>query len=438
MAGEMEFRLPDVGEGIDAGEIVAWHVAEGDDVREDQPLADVQTDKAVVAIPCPTSGTVTRLGARVGESVAVGAVLAVFAPAGAKTGEGAGEGPPVAEAPAAKGSPGPAEPARAAASADAMAPVGAAGNGAPPASVPAPRPLASPAVRKLAREAGVALADVAGSGPGGRIVRADVEAAGGGTTAAQPAAAPTPALPASPAGEDRVIALRGVRRSIARTLTHAWQTIPHVIDFREVDATQLVRARRALKERARRAGDERLAAALTITPLIVKIAVHALRRHPYVNASIDLEREEIVLRGAYNLGIATAAPDGLVVPVVHGAEAKTVAEIALEVADLSAAAREQRLAPEQLAGGTFTVNNYGGLGIWLGTPIIKPPEVANLGVGRLQDRPVAVDGEVVVRPIIALAVSGDHRILDGHTLGAFVSDVVELMEDPYLLLQDAR
>jgi pyruvate dehydrogenase E2 component (dihydrolipoamide acetyltransferase) len=213
-------------------------------------------------------------------------------------------------------------------------------------------------------------------------------------------------------------------------MSEAWRTIPHIIDYREADATALLRWRRELREQA---PDARLREALTVTPLLLRIATDALRRHPYVNASIDMERELITLHGEYNIGVATAAPDGLIVPVVRNADAKQVAELALEVAELTSAARERRLRPEQLTGGTFTLNNYGSLGVWLGTPIIKPGEVANLGVGVIQDRPVVSDGEVVVRPIVALAVSGDHRVLDGHTLGAFVSDVVALIEDPATL-----
>jgi pyruvate dehydrogenase E2 component (dihydrolipoamide acetyltransferase) len=199
-------------------------------------------------------------------------------------------------------------------------------------------------------------------------------------------------------------------------MTEAWQTIPHIVDYREADATALLawRNRQHVK----------------ITPLLLRIAVEALRRHPYVNASIDLEREEITLHGDYNVGIATATPDGLIVPVLHGADSRSLAELSDEIDELTTAARERTLRPEQLAGGTFTLDNYGSLGGWLGTPIIKPGEVAILGVGRVQDRPVAVDGQVVVRPIVVLAVSGDHRVLDGHTLGAFVSDVVALIEDP--------
>ena len=368
----LEFKFPDVGEGIDAGELVEWHVTEGQVVREEDPMADVQTDKAMVAIPCPTSGRVLELRFSVGEMVPVGAVMAVFEADGVSP-----QPPPVvaaAQAPAAAARPSP--------------------------------PLASPAVRRRANELGIDLAGVQGSGPGGRVEPQDLECAPGG---------------------DRAEPLRGVRRTIARTMTEAWRTIPHIIDYREADATALLHWRAELREQAQ---DERLRRALTITPLLLRVAVDALRRHPYVNASIDMVAEQITLHGDYNIGVATAAPDGLIVPVVRGADAKQMSELALEIAELTRAARERRVRPEQLTGGTFTLNNYGSLGVWLGTPIIKPGEVANLGVGRVQERAVVVDGQVVVRPIVALSVSGDHRVLDGHTLGAFVSDVVALIEDP--------
>jgi pyruvate/2-oxoglutarate dehydrogenase complex dihydrolipoamide acyltransferase (E2) component len=380
----LEFRFPDVGEGIDAGELVEWHVAEGQVVREDQPMADVQTDKATVTIPCPTTGRVLELRVMEGEMVGVGAVMAVFEPA-------------------------------------------AGGAGAPaPASGPA---RASPAIRRQARELGLDLEQIHGSGPGGRIRAEDLQPAAADRVERPPAPEPAPASQRAPGAGDQVVALRGIRRTIARTMTEAWRTIPHIIDFREVDATALIARRDELRERAAGDGDERLRKALTITPLLLRIAAEALLRHPYVNASIDMEREEITLHEERNVGVATATPEGLVVPVVHRAEGKRVAELALEVAELAAAARERRLRPEQLAGGTFTLNNYGSFGVWLGTPIIKPGEVANLGVGRVQERPVVEGGRVVVRPIVALAVSGDHRVLDGHTLGAFVSDVVALIED---------
>jgi pyruvate dehydrogenase E2 component (dihydrolipoyllysine-residue acetyltransferase) len=388
---DLEFRLPDVGEGIATADILAWRVAEGDRVAEDQDLVEIQTDKAIVVIPCPATGVVRRLCAAEGDSVEVGATLALFSLLG--------DGPPA------------------------------------PGAGAASRPLAAPATRRLARELGVDLGAVAGSGPQGRIVREDVErAAAPGTpppTGARPASAPA----APVAGE--VVPLRGVRRAIAQALTKAWLEVPRIIDYREVDATALVAVRARLKQRALDRGDAELAAALTPTPLIVKAALRALRDHPYVNASIDLEREEITLHAHCHVGIATAGPDGLVVPVVHDAGGLSLAGVAREVAALSRAAHERRLRPEQLAGATFTVNNYGGLGIWLGTPIVRPPEVVNLGVGAIRDQVVAVDGAPVVRPTLALAVAGDHRVLDGHTLGAFVTQVAALLEDPLALLEEA-
>ena len=384
----LEFRFPDTGEGIDAGELVQWYVSEGQDVREDEPMADVQTDKAVVTIPCPTTGRVLELRFAVGDTVAVGEVMAVF-----ESADGGTAARPEAS------------PATTAATAEGALPADRAGLSGAAASEPAPV-LASPATRKRAAELGIDLARVRGSGPGGRVQLSDLE---------------------SQASGDRVVPLRGVRRAIARTMSEAWRTIPHIVDYREVDMTALIGWREQLRAGA---PDEERRRAFTLTPLLVRIAVEVLPRHPYVNASIDLEREEITLHRSYNIGVATAAAEGLFVPVVAHADRRELAELAAEVKRLTAAAREGRLRPEELSGGTFTVNNYGTLGVWLGTPIIKPGEVANLGIGRAQERAVVRDGEIVARPIAALAVSGDHRVLDGHTLGAFVSDVAALIEDP--------
>jgi pyruvate/2-oxoglutarate dehydrogenase complex dihydrolipoamide acyltransferase (E2) component len=420
----LEFRLPDVGEGIASAEIIEWQVAEGDHVLEHQDLVEIQTDKATVVIPCPATGVVTRLCGAAGDTLDVGAVLAVIeadggAPAAVAASDGAGDSA-----------------GRAGAKRDDRA-----------GALPRVRlPLAAPTTRRLARELGVALEEVAGSGPQGRIVREDVEraAAAGATPATAAASAPAQtraraALRAAPTptptpGE--VVPLRGVRRAIARTLTRAWLEVPRIIDYREVDATALLRARASLRQRALDRGDEALGRALTPTPLIVRAAVLAARDHPYVNASIDLEREEITLHRHYHVGIATAGPDGLTVPVVHDADHRSLAEIALEIVELSRAARERRLRPEQLAGPTITVNNFGSLGTWLGTPIVRPPEVVNLGVGAIRDRVVAVDGAPVVRPTLVLAVAGDHRVLDGDTLAAFVTQVAALLEDPVLLFED--
>jgi pyruvate dehydrogenase E2 component (dihydrolipoamide acetyltransferase) len=416
----LEFRLPDVGEGIATAEIVAWQVAEGDQVREHQDLVEIQTDKATVVIPCPADGVVTRLCGAPGDILDVGTVLAVIEADASAVAAGA-----------------PSDGARASVSDDTRRDE--AGAAAPRAGLP----LAAPTTRRLARELGVALEDVAGSGPQGRIVREDVERAAAG--AAAPAAAvaplalvPEPSAPRAAPTPGEVVPLRGVRRAIAHTLTRAWLEVPRIIDYREIDATALLRARASLRQRALDRGDEALGRALTPTPLVVRAAVLAARDHPYVNASIDLEREEITLHGHYHVGIATAGPDGLTVPVVHDADRRSLAEIALEIVELSHAARERRLRPAQLAGPTLTVNNFGSLGTWMGTPIVRPPEVVNLGVGAIRDRVVAVGGAPVVRPTLVLSVAGDHRVLDGDTLAAFVNQVAALLEDPVLLFEDLR
>jgi pyruvate dehydrogenase E2 component (dihydrolipoamide acetyltransferase) len=422
-----------VGEGIATADIVEWRVAAGDHVREGQDLVEVQTDKAIVVIPCPATGIVTRLGAGPGESLPVGAVLAVFATqtAGEQTSSGTVASPAPTDGPDAV-----------TARDGGSRPLAAPGGSRPLAAPGGSRPLAAPAVRRLARELGIDLAAVSGSGPHGRIMREDLrpspepEPPTSARATGEPAPAAPPRSPTAVPGE--TVPLRGVRRAIAQTLTRAWQEIPHMTDYREVDATRLMEARRLLRQRAHERGDEALAQALTPTALIARAAATALGEHPYVNASIDLEREEITLHRKINLGIATATPQGLVVPVVQAADTKSVTELAIEISEIVHHAREGRLGPAELAGGTFTVNNYGGLGIWLGTPIIRPPEVANLGVGAVRDQVVAVEGEPRVRPILVLAVSGDHRVLDGHTLAAFVTRIVELLEQPLLLLEGLR
>jgi pyruvate/2-oxoglutarate dehydrogenase complex dihydrolipoamide acyltransferase (E2) component len=441
----LEFRLPDVGEGIATAEIIAWQVAEGDRVREHQDLVEIQTDKATVVIPCPADGVITRLCGEPGDTLDVGSVLAVI-----EADRAAANGGSAAPAESAT------TPAPRAREADARV------RSAPRTGVP----LAAPTTRRLARELGVALEEVTGSGPHGRILREDVEraAAGDGAPGEAPPAGASPGGPPAPAGAPQrgaaaasraaralaapparqsgsgapgeVVPLRGVRRTIAHALTRAWLEVPRIIDYREVDATALVRARASLRRRAVERGEDALAKALTPTPFAVRAVILAAREHPYVNASIDLEAEEITLHGHYHVGIAAAGPDGLTVPVVHDADRRSLAELAHEIAALSQAARERKLRPDQLAGPTITVNNFGSLGTWMGTPIVRPPEVVNVGVGAIRDRVVAVDGAPVVRPTLVLSVAGDHRVLDGDGLAGFVDRLQQLLEDPILLFED--
>jgi pyruvate dehydrogenase E2 component (dihydrolipoamide acetyltransferase) len=399
-----EFKLPDVGEGLSEGEIVRWHVAPGDSVKADQIIVDVQTDKAVVEIPAPVGGTITSLGGEVGDIVPVGALLAVIDADGAVAAKAA---PPAKAAkPAARPAAPPAKPAEKAA-----------------------RVLASPATRKLAAELGVDLAAIAGTGNRGQVTRDDVRRAAEGGAPARPAAKPAPARVLRPEGEDRVEPLRGLRRQIAVSMATAWREIPHILSAHQIDATGLVAARRALNAEFEAEGVK-----LSYLPLFVKACVAALRRHPRFNASLDVEAGEIVYRHRINIGIAAATPEGLIVPVVHDADVKSILEIAREIDALAEAARERKVTVEQLQGGTFTISNYGSYGATFGTPIIRPPEVAIAGFGAIQDMVVPVDGAPAVRPILPLVVSTDHRLNDGEHLGQFADTLQAHLKEPVRLL----
>ena len=403
---DYRFDLPDVGEGLSEGEIVHWHVGAGDAVKADQVIVDVQTDKAVVEIPAPVSGTVKSLGGQVGAMLPVGAMLAVIETDAAPAAE------PPAKEDAAAPAPAPAEP--------------------PPAEAKTrKRALASPATRRLAVELGVDLAQVAGTGERGRVTRADVERAAQGA-AEPPPAAPEPFAPppaAAPEGADRVEPLRGLRRRIAQTMTAAWREIPHILTFHEVDAAKLVAARRALIAEFAPEGVKP-----SYLPIVMKACAAALRAHPRFNASLNLEAGEVVYRRRVNIGFATATPDGLIVPVVHDADRKPILDLAREIAELAAAARARKVRPEQLRGGTFTISNYGSYGGHFGTPIIRPPEAAILGVGAIREAVVAVDGAPAVRPNLPLVVSTDHRLNDGEHLGAFAAAIGAYLADPVRLL----
>jgi pyruvate/2-oxoglutarate dehydrogenase complex dihydrolipoamide acyltransferase (E2) component len=361
-------------------------------------------------MPAPASGRVRRLGAEEGAVLRVGEVLVVI-----DDGTAAGS-----------------------------AAVDGAASGAQAAKRRNGKPLATPATRRLARELGVDLAGVAGSGPGGRISDDDVQAAANAagpapgapvavasSTASAPHRTAAPARPpeTQPGPDDERVPLRGLRRRIAETMAQSWSEIPHITGFHEVDALALVDLRRRLHPRAERAG-----VPLTLTALLVKAAALALVDHPAVNSSLDLGAGEIVLKRRRNVGVAVSTPDGLIVPVIRDADAKPLLAIAREVDELGRAARERRVALASLQGGTFTVTNHGPLGGWFGTPIIRPGEVGILGFGRIQDRPVAVDGQLAVRPVLPLSFAADHRVVDGDLQIAFCLTVKGLLEDPVQLL----
>ena len=297
--GSYQFNLPDIGEGLSEGEIVRWHVAPGDQVQGDQPLVDVETDKAVVEIPAPVAGVLKTQGGQPGDMLPVGGLLAVIETDGAAA------------------EPAPAAPAQAESTEPAAVPLAA---GEP--AGPAKRVRASPATRKRAIELGVELATVTGTGDRGLVTKDDVERAAAGDAGAMPATPVPPSsapVAAGPAGEDRVVPLRGLRRQVARTMAEAWREIPHIWSMRELEADELVRAYRSLRAEF----DDR-GVRLTYLAIFVKAAAMALRHHPSFNASIDLERQEIIYRHRRNIGLATATPDGLIVTVLHDADAMSL------------------------------------------------------------------------------------------------------------------
>lgn len=418
----LEFKLPDIGEGVAEGEVVAWKVSQGDSVREDDPLVEVMTDKATVEIPSPASGTILEIRVQEGQVVPVGTVLVVIGEAGEVPLEPA-QAAPVATA---DGS-GSAELALAAV----PDPGGRDGDGAMarPGKV-----LATPAVRKMARQMQVDLQKVAGSGPRGRVTKEDVrrfsEVSARATVPLPSIARATPQPKALPPGErEERIPLRGIRRRIAEHLVHAKHVAPHFTYVDEVDMTEVVALRKEAKGSAEKAGVK-----LTFLPFVMRALVPALREFPLLNASLDDASGEIVLKRYYNFGVAVATEEGLVVPVVHDVERKGLLELASELQSLSAKAREGKLALTDLQGGTFTITSTGNIGGLLATPIINHPEVAILGVHKISPRPVVRDGNIVIREQMNLSLSFDHRVVDGAVGAAFTNRLIRFLEDPKLLL----
>ena len=283
-------------------------------------------------------------------------------------------------------------------------------------------------MRKLARERGVDLGTVKGSGGRGQITREDVEAAAAASGEAE-REAPDRVSPPPPSGEDRVEALRGLRHRIAQTMSAAWREVPHIFSMRDVDARDLVRARESVNAVHAPSGPR-----IGYLPFLVQACAAALRAHPRFNASLNLEAREIVYRHRCNIGIATATPDGLIVTVVHDADTKGLRELSEEIRRLSGRARERKVTPAELSGGTFTISNYGSYGGGTGAPIIRPPEVAIAGFGRVHDAVVAVDGQALVRPVLPLCVSTDHRLNDGEHLHAFMESIARHLCEPAHLL----
>lgn len=389
-----DFVLPDLGEGITEGEIRRWLVKEGDAVEEHQTILEIETDKAVVEVPSPKKGKVLKIHKEIADIVKVGEVLMTISEVGDST---LREGKAVEEKPKEE-------------KPKSVSVVGV---------LPEEEEeiLAAPAVRALAKELGVKLEAVKGSGPGGSITKEDVtESSEKGKKADEQF------------GNIERIPIKGLRRTIAKNLTLAQKTTAFVTGMDEADITELWNLREKEKKTIQGKGIH-----LTFLPFFIKAVYHALTEHPLLNASVDEAREEIIIKKYYNIGVAVDTPDGLMVPVIKNADKKTILELASEIQDLSVKARERKIKLDEIKGSTFTITNYGHFGGWFATPIINYPDVAILGTGKISDKPWVKDGQIVIRKILPLSLTFDHRVTDGVDSAKFLSKVIQYLEDPALL-----
>lgn len=379
-----EFTLPDLGEGIAEGEIVKWHVKEGDTVEEHQTLVEVETDKAIVEVPSPKKGRILKIRHREGETVEVGDVLVELE---VEEEERAAEEKK-----------------------ESLSVVG---------TLPQEEEiLATPMVRQLARRLGVDLKKLKGTGRGGWITEEDVR------RAAEKRERPS----TDRYGPIERIPLKGVRKSIAKNLSLSLHTKAFVTGMDMADVTELWELRRREKEEARRRGIR-----LTFLPFFIKAVQHALGEHPLMNAGVDEESLEVVVKKYYNIGIAVDTPDGLMVPVIRDVAKKSILELAQELEALSERAKKREISLEELKGSSFTISNYGTFGGLFATPIINLPDVAILGTGRIEDRPWVKEGQIVVRKILPLSLTFDHRVVDGSEAAIFLNRVKGYLEDPGLM-----
>jgi 2-oxoisovalerate dehydrogenase E2 component (dihydrolipoyl transacylase) len=470
---ERDFRLPDLGEGLTDAEVVRWLVTEGDSISLNQPIVEVETAKAMVEIPAPYAGTITRLHAKEGDSVEVGSPLISVDTGEAAGGNGPvpsveGEGAPAEEAQqqahlvgpgerpqtrrrraGARGAPAGAQrggepggnggaatappsapaPTAAATSAAAAAPAPAPAAQEPAAPAPAARPMATPPVRKYAKDRGIDLAGLEGTGKDGRITREDVDRA---LTAPEPEPleAPAAAAMARPSRDrvERTIAVTGTRKQIAAAMVASKFSIPHVTEFLTADATNLMALRERLKALP-------AAADARVTPLaiVARAVCAAVRQYPLMNSSWDEQSGQIVVKEYVNLGIATDTETGLLVPNVKDADVLGILDLAREIARVTDLARQRKAGVADLTGGTITITNVGGFGVETGTPIINKPECAIIATGTIAQRPWVVDGELAVRQVMTTSVSFDHRIVDGAYAAKFLATLRDLLEDPVLL-----
>jgi pyruvate dehydrogenase E2 component (dihydrolipoamide acetyltransferase) len=415
----LEFKLPDLGEGLSEAEIVKWLVKVGDTLEEGQVFVQVETDKAIIEIPSPKKGVVLKLGAAEGETVPVGRVILTLGEAGEKI----------------ETAPKPAEEIKPRPSVGVVGELEEAPEEEEGIKGEQTQVLTVPMVRKMAKDLGVELKTVKGSGPQGRIIKEDV------LKAAQKERLPAKdALPEKTVHEARIqdlhgaiekVPLRGMRKAIAQSMVKSKAMIPHAAGLDEADVTQLI----ALKAKAKEKAAQRKIH-LTFLPFVIKAVAAALEEHPYVNASLNDETNEIILKKYYNIGVAVDTKDGLMVPVVRNAKGKNIFHLAAELADLSEKARNRTINLADLKGGTFTITNFGAMGGIYGFPIIHYPEVAILGMGKISEKPLVVDSKIEIRKILPLSLSFDHRVVDGAEAVRFMNTVIEYLEDPGLILME--
>lgn len=387
-----EFRLPDLGSGLQEGQLVTWLVDVGQTVTTSDNLCELETEKSVIEIPVPYAGTVLELAVEAGATIEVGAVLAVFGVEGDAQASGGHDSESAAARPAQAGI-----------------------RCAPPPPAAGERIRAMPSIRRMAREQGIDLATVQGSGRHGRITRKDVLSI---LDQDPPAVPDAGAAPASRSGEFEKFTM--IRRTIADHLSRSWQEIPHVFTRMEIDASRLLVVREALREELR--------VRVPLEAILVKSCLPALQEFPYFNASIG--DDGIQLHRHYNIGVAVDTPTGLVVPVVKAADRLSLREIVDALLDLLPRAVERKAKPEELSGATFTVNNIGALGHLMGTSIIPHGTTAILSIGRAVEKPVVKDDEIVIRPVAELALAFDHRAIDGGLAQRFMTRIRENLEEP--------
>jgi pyruvate dehydrogenase E2 component (dihydrolipoamide acetyltransferase) len=443
------FALPELGEGIESGDVVNVMVAAGDRVVQDQPLIELETDKAVIEVPAPVDGIVQSMHVQAGDKANVGQLIVTF-----ETEVSDASAPPAAAVePDAASEPAPKPPVQAMEPAVAdMASPAPPQTPAPPVAAPAPEPVerpetarthlpaaASPSVRRLAREVGVDVNAVHGSGPGGRISIEDVKMharrlltetdrhhATAGETVAEPRAITLPDF--SRWGEVEHQAMTSVRRATAEHMAQAWSTIPHVTQHACADITALEQLRQRYSPRAEAAGGK-----LTVTAIALKVVTAALKLFPQFNASIDMARQEIIYKRYYHIGVAVDTDRGLLVPVIRDVDQKRLIDLAVELTALAEKARDRKTTLAEMQGGTFTVTNLGGIGGSHFTPVINAPEVAILGLARSGIEAKYIDGKFEPRLMLPLSLSYDHRLIDGADGARFIRWVVEALEQPFLL-----